>query len=193
MSKKISLLLTVTGILLIILSSGLVFFSVHSQKTAVKENNRLVSVLYSLMPEVTDGVIDDRVNKDMPLLQVDGMDFAGIIEVPTYNRTLPIFANWDKSRVSSFPCRYSGSIYNGNLIIGGSDNSGQFDFMKQITVSDTVFITDVTGARFTYQVTDIKLTRDVSSESLEATDADLIFFARNTYSLDYTVVICRIK
>lgn len=193
MSKKISLLLTVTGILLIILSSGLVFFSVHSQKTAVKENNRLVSVLYSLMPEVTDGVIDDRVNKDMPLLQVDGIDFAGIIEVPTYNRTLPIRAVWNKSKVSSFPCRYSGSIYNGNLIIGGSDNSGQFDFMKQITVSDTVFITDVTGARFTYQVTDIKLTRDVSSESLEAPDADLIFFARNTYSLDYTVVSCRIK
>lgn len=193
MSKKISLLLTVTGILLIILSAGLVFFSAHSQNTAIKENERFVSVLYSLMPEVADGVIDDRVNKDMPLLQVDGTDFAGIIEVPTYNRTLPIRASWDKSKVSSLPCRYSGSIYDKNLIIGGSDNSGQFDFMKQITVSDTVFITDVTGARFTYQVTDIKLTRDVSSESLEVTDADLIFFARNTYSLDYTVVICHIK
>lgn len=193
MNKKISLILTVAGILLIIIATIMVFFTQYSQNTAVKENERLVSVLYSLMPEVTDSATDDRVNKDMPLLEVEGMDFAGIIEIPMYKRTLPVYASWDKSKVSGLPCRYSGSIYDKNLIIGGSDGVGQFDFMKQITVGDDVHITDVTGARFTYTVSDIELTRDVSSKNLAKRDADLIFFARNTYSLDYTVVSCCLK
>ena len=129
----------------------------------------------------------------MAAMEVDGMDFVGIVDIPAYGRELPVYGHWEAGKVSSFPCRYTGSIYDGSLIIGGSDNAGQFDFMKLITVSDPVHITDMTGARYSYTVTDIRITRDVSTGSLRGQNADLVLFARNTATLDYTLVLCHLN
>ena len=89
--------------------------------------------------------------------------------------------------------RFSGSMYSGSLIIGGSDNPGQLDFMKLITGGDTVYLTDMTGGRYSYTVTEILKTTDVSHDNLAAGDAALVLFVRNTYGFDYTVVRCALK
>ncbi|MBQ8287930.1 MAG: hypothetical protein IJX76_04065 [Clostridia bacterium] len=88
-------------------------------------------------------------------VEVDGLNFCGIIEIPEYNRELPVYASWESDRVSHYPCRYTGSIYQNGLVIGGSDNSGQLDFMKRIVNDDTVCFTDMTGLRCSYTVTSI--------------------------------------
>lgn len=133
---------------------------------------------------------DDRIDVTMPMTEVDGLNFAGIIELPAYEALLPVYGTWDKNKVSDFPCRYMGSMYDGSLIIGGSDNVGQFDFMKVITDGDFVYVTDMTGARYAYVVTEIKKSKDASTDNLISKNADLVLFARNTYAFDYTIVRC---
>ena len=79
-----------------------------------------------------------------------------------------------------------------DLIIGGSDNEGMFDFMKLITGGDYVYVTDMSGACFSYRVSEIVQTDDPTPENLMGEDADLVLFAKNTFSFGYTVVRCKI-
>ena len=153
----------------------------------------LVETLHGLMPAVADGVPDVRSDPTMSTVEVDGENFCGIIEIPAYSRKLPVHADWDAGKVTHYPCRYTGSIYQDGLIIGGSDNNGQLDFMKQIANGDTVYFTDMTGLRCSYTVTSILRTDDVSTSNLTDSEADLTLFVRNSYGLDYIVVRCEIK
>lgn len=186
--KRIFLIL---GIVLLVAAVAAVVIWQSSITLAEKKCRETVDRLYDLMPEVKPAGWDDRVELGMPMLEVDGENYVGILEVLKYDSVLPVAAQWEPGRVSKHPHRYTGSVYDGTLIIGGSDNAGQFDFMKLITQGDTVQFTDVTGGRYTYRVTAIERTKDVSYENLKSQGA-LVLFARSTYALDYTVVRCEL-
>ena len=191
--EKITRILTAAGIILILVSVASIGISAVMEKQAAKKAEQIVTSLQSLMPETSDGIPDDRVNLTMPMLELDGENFVGIFELPKYDCTLPIYGTWDKSKVTSYPCRYMGNMYDGSLIIGGSDKQGQLAFTKLVTSDDVIYITDVTGLRYSYVVTEIVKTTDVSTENLISSRSDLVIFIKNTYSLDYTVVRCVLK
>ena len=191
--SNIWIVLLLIGVILVLGSAALLITSGLQEKTAMVNAEKTVNSLKKIIPSVHDEIIDDRANLTMPSMEIDDLSYCGIIELPSYNTKLPIYSFWDKIKVSKFPCKYSGSIYNGSLIIGGSDNEGQFDFIQTITGNDTVYITDMTGARYTYVVEEIVRTRDVSNNSLATNKFDLTLFAKNTYSLDYTIVRCTLK
>ncbi len=181
------------GIVLVIGSAVLLLFSNLQKQAANDDTPKVIAAILEILPELRDEVPDDRINISMPIMEINQKSYCGIIEVPAYNTELPISAYWDKTTVHKQPCRYTGSIYDGSFIIGGSDNAGQFDFIQSITNGDTVYVTDMTGARYTYVVEKIKRTYDVSAENLISGEYDLTLFAKNTYSLDYTLVRCSFK
>jgi len=191
-SRFLTRLLTVLGICLMAGAVLAVVLSQFARQNATRQATQTVAQLQALMPPIHSSSPDDRVNMQMPQLELDGVSYAAIVELPLYETCLPVKAQWS-GNVTQCPCRFSGSIYDGSLIIGGSDQPGQLDFMKLITGGDTVYVTDMTGGRYRYTVTDILKTTDVSHGNLSAEDADLVLFARNTYGFDYTVVRCALK
>ena len=191
--KKRTLLIMVSGILLIAASAAVILFSYTAQNKAEEEAKQAVTAIFDLIPEVYTGAPDGRQNTEMPVMELGGEDFAGIVEVPLYNRVLPLGSAWGKYRVTKHPCIYTGSMYDGSLVIGGSENPGQFDFMKQITGGDLITVTDMTGMRYSYLVSDVQKTKDVSYENLTSLDADLVLFARENYGTGYTLVLCNLK
>lgn len=189
----LTLLLIVIGVLLVSAAVVSVVVSKVSEKNARENAAEIAAELYEIMPDVKDGSFDDRVNMAMPMIELDGENFAGILEIPRYNTCLPVCCTWSKSKLASYPCRYMGSLYDGSLIIGGSGNPGQFDFMKTVSVYDTVYVTDVTGACYSYEVTDIKIVSSAVTENLTDSEAQLVLFARDAYSDNYTVLSCKRK
>ncbi len=191
--KKFTSVLIGIGIFLILSAVILGIFDIIKNSPNTKACQEIIFEMRGLMPEIQNGVPDSKTNISMPMLEIDGMNFIGIIEIPAFNITLPVYSTWNTAKLSKFPCRYMGSVYNNTLIIGGSDNKGQFDFMKIISENDYVFFTDTTGMRYSYRVDNIEISKDASTESLKGEKGDLIFFARNTYSLDYTIVRCALR
>lgn len=181
----------VIGVILVVTSLLMLVFSQITRKTAANNVKETVLVLQELMPDSNTAVADDRANIIMPAVGIEDKSFVGIIEVPKYNKKLPIHEIWDKKQIYNYPCRYLGSIYDSSLIIGGSDNEGQFDFVKLIENDDAVLITDMTAGCYKYKVCDIRRTKDVSAEYLTSYDADLVIFAKNSLSFDYTVIRCK--
>jgi len=181
--------LLISGILMVLCSLGIFLYMQIQQNRADEQTQVYLQQMQKSMPEVKDAFIDERNNKDMPVLEVAGNDFVGILEVPLYEVSFPIGSRWQEGELIDYPCRFWGSVYDGSMIIGGSERKGQMAFMKDISIGDEVFVTDMTGARYLYTVSWIEKTKDVSIEYLE--NDGLTIFARNPYGFDYTVVRCR--
>ncbi len=191
--KKPSLsdILIIFGAILISVSVILLGAQVFLEGVNADRALSVFDALRGLIPTPYDASPDDRANTVMPAMEWEGENYCGLLEIPAYSARLPIGQVWDTSKVSKYPCRYSGSIYDGTLMIGGSDASGQLDLLGQIGAGDSVFVTDLTGARFALAVADAFRTKDISPSALLGLDADLILFARNSLSFDYTVVCCK--
>lgn len=147
-----------------------------------------VHTLRTLLPEPQSAFPEERSNNAMPVLALDGRDFIGIVEMPRYGSALPVCADW--GRVSQYPCRFDGSIYDGTLQIGGSSQRGQYDFYREISVGDSVYFTDMQGRRYAYAVTDLHYAKHADQAALQRKEADLTLFIKNAYSFEYIIISC---
>ena len=149
-----------------------------------------VQTLQSFIPEPQNAIPEERRDNTMSVLSVDGTDFVGIIELPQYESALPVCADWGK--ISKFPCRLSGSIYDGTMQIGATTQKGQYDFYRELSVGDTVIYTDAEGNRFTFAITGLRHEKHADQAALQQEKAPLTLFIKNIYSFEYLIVVCDI-
>lgn len=160
--------------------SGILFLtSQNKEQQTAADNAAVCFFLKETVPSVTDGFIDGRTNVEMPTLYYDGRSYAALLEVPEFGISLPVCSTWDKAAAASVPCRFSGSPYDGTLIIGGVDAVGQFDFLSRFDVGDTVTVTDMNGVRFTYTVAAVRHAQDARTETLKDEGSPLTLFAKD--------------
>lgn len=190
--KRMSILLAVLGGVLLTLSLLAVIISAVMSGVNEKKNAERCELLLELMPKIQNGVPAESMNLTMPSVEIDGESYIGIIDIPAFGRTLPVCESWSGYKVSSHPCRYIGSTYTNNLIVGGSDGKGQFDFAKLISNDAVIYFTDMSGMRTEYTVFDIRRTKNASTENLTSTDADLTLFVKNSYAFEYIIIHCKI-
>jgi sortase A len=150
-----------------------------------------VNTLQELIPDPQNAALEERRDNAMSVLSVDGTDFVGIIEIPHYDSSLPVGAAWGKS--SEYPCRFSGSVYDGTMQIGATTQKGQYDFYRELSVGDTVVYTDMEGNRYTFAVTSLRYEKHVDQATLQREDATLTLFIKNIYSFEYLIVFCDVR
>jgi sortase A len=147
-----------------------------------------VSTLRASIPEPQNAALEERRDNTMSVLSVDGTDFVGIIELPRYESTLPVCADWGKT--TKYPCRFSGSIYDGTMQIGATTQKGQYDFYRELSVGDAVIYTDVEGNRYTFAITSLRYGKHADQTALQHEEAPLTLFIKNIYSFEYLIVFC---
>ena len=150
-----------------------------------------VNTIRSLIPEPQGAALEERRDNTMSVLSIDGTNFAGILEMPKYRSALPVCADWGK--VTKYPCRFHGSIYDRSIQIGATTQAGQYDFYREISVGDPVFFTDMEGNRFSYTVSGIRHEAHTDQAALQKEDAALTLFIKNIYAFEYIVVFCNVS
>ena len=146
------------------------------------------ALLRAAIPEPQGAILEERLDNSMAVLPLGGQDFIGILELPAFGSALPVGAGWGDS--DKFPCRLSGSIYDGSLQIGATSQKGQFDFYREISVGDSLFFTDVSGNRYTLTVKDIRYFRHADQEALSRTEDSLTLFIKNINAFEYIIIYC---
>ena len=188
--KRKSKAVFVIGCLLI--TSSLIMLAVLQVRVqyAKRTNMEIVQTMESILSDRREGVIAFETEKDMPVLELNGEDFIALLEIPSLSLKLPVSGMWDKKNVLSYPCRFCGTSYHGNLVIGGYDQPGQFDFLDEVSDQTMVKITDMTGQEFCYTVDCVERSDSAQAEILIDDKADLTLFVRDAQLLEYIIVRC---
>ena len=165
------------GVCLLVVAIGVLIFWQWSIHTSAEKAEYYVNTLRTLIPEPQGAVPEERRDNTMSTLSMDGIDFVGLLEIPRYGSVLPVCADWGNT--SQYPCRFSGSIYDGSIKIGATTQKGQYDFYREISVGDRVYFTDLTGNRYGYAVTDLRYEKHADQAALERNVASLTLFIKN--------------
>lgn len=185
MIGKAALLL---GILLIVGSLALLLWWQISIGNAAHRMDTYVAKLTERMPAPEPAILEERADNRMPSLRVDGNDFIGLLEFEGMAKVFPVGGDWSGN--GQFPSRYWGSIYDGSLVIGASNQRGQINFAKALMNGDRVFLTDMTGNRYSFYITDIFYRKQADNEDLISEESDLTLFVKNIYGFEYIIIRC---
>lgn len=187
---KKSRIIQLVGCALILCSVAAVAVGAVQSRMAEKNARQIAEQIQAILPPVTPGITDQYSVMEMPVLELEGEDYIALVQVPAFGVSLPVRSGWSGVKIRKFPCRFHGTVYDGSLIIGGSDQQGQLDFLTRIQLGDAVLVTDMTGAQFTYKVSHIGRSSSASAEILMDETVDLTLFARVGYSMEYILVRC---
>ena len=94
---------------------------------------------------------------DMPEVEINGGAYIGILEIPELDLSLPIISTTTMEYLRIAPCRYEGSAYLDNLILGAHNYDAHFGRLKTLSYGSEVRFTDVDGNVFAYTVADIEI------------------------------------
>ena len=177
-----------TGIGLMVAAAAVLIYWQWSIRAAERQAEDYVHTLRALLPEPQGAVPEPRRDNAMPVLSLEGTDFVGILELPRHGSVLPVCADWGQP--SQYPCRFSGSVYDGSMQIGGTSQKGQYDFYREISVGDHLYFTDMEGNRYAYAVTDLHYEKHADQFALGRKEAALTLFVKNVYAFEYIVIFC---
>lgn len=153
-----------------------------SVETAVRQLEEQISPLEPVFSEEEDepiGILSSGFvpqGEEMPVLDLEGNQYIGTLELASMGITLPVMSEWSYPKLKLSPCRFSGSIYQDDLIIAGHNYSSHFACLKDLDVGDEIIFTDAEGREFSYMVSSQQLLDPMEIETLETGDWDLTLF-----------------
>lgn len=184
-------LCVLAGTLLLMAACAILFLWQWNIHASQRQTQDYVHTLRCLIPEVQNVALEARRDNSMPLFSLDGKDFIGILEIPLYDSTLPVCADWGNP--SQYPRCLSGSIYDRSIQIGATSQAGQYDFYRELSVGDSVFFTDMEGNRYALEISDLRYKKHADQTALQSCDAALTLFIKNVYAFEYLIVFCDIS
>lgn len=177
------------GVLLIAASVALFVYNITSDQSAEKNAKNVMNKIQENLPEETyESKSDDIIfeaeqpayilnpEMNMPVLNVDGYDYIGTIEIPALSLKLPVISELSTSSLKVSPSRYKGSAYKDDLIIAAHNYKSHFRNIKNLTEKDEIIFTDMDGNIFRYEVAVIESLRPTDIDIMESGEWDLTLF-----------------
>lgn len=184
--KQIGTLAIAVGLLLLVGVAGIVIARtvLHTRQSAAQ----IVSALDELTPSRSRALPEAHYGGDMPAAAIGGENFVGLLEIGRYDCRLPVGREWEVSDLDRFPMVSTGSIYDRNLVIGGSSRDGQLAFADEIEIGEEVRFVDLYGREFYYEVAMVNHADSI--DRIQSGDEDLTLFVRSKKTTKYVIIRC---
>lgn len=188
--KKISVgkALMALGLLLILGAGGLLGYNQWVDRKAGEASEAaavtLVEEIQSSQVEILE--VEDTASaaqeKGQPTVQVaelDGAYYMGILTIPKLERLLPVQSDWSMSKLQRTPCRYSGSVSEGGLVIAAHNYKKHFGGLASLSQGDSIVFTDLEGKQTFYEVWEVYTVEATDIEGMVNSGYDLSLFTCN--------------
>ena len=129
----------------------------------------------------------------MPQTTVDGRGVIGILQIEKAGIQLPVLDKWSYENLWHGPCRYSGSLADGDLVLLGHNYSDHLADLDLVTEGDTVELFDVTGACHSFSVAETRSIAPTDVEAVTASEYPLTIFTCTPGGQSRFVVYCQQK
>lgn len=133
---------------------------------------------------------EQAARRPMAEVTVDGVAYIGYLEIPDLDLKLPVASQINESLLEKGPCRYFGTVYQKNFVIGGHRYRRHFRKIHTLGYGASVIFTDVNGYRYHYQVEEQEVIEPYQSGYLCSGDWDLSLFTCTTGGAARVVVRC---
>ena len=165
------------GLLLI---AAALFLSAYNEWEAHEARDSARQVIAQLCDELPTEAGEPTtlpdVRQEMPVKTINGRDYIGVLSIPSLELELPVISQWDYPALKVAPCRYSGSLYQDNLIICAHNYASHFGKLKELQPGDIVLFTDMDEHVVTFQMVERETLNPMDAEGMEAGDWDLTLF-----------------
>ena len=140
----------------------------------IEEKRQDMLSLSDTQPDIPDYQINP--DMDMPTKKIEGIEYIGILEIPTLGLKLPVAAQLTYPHLRKAPCCYEGTIYQNNMVVAAHNYQSHFGNIKNMQIGDTVLFTDMDGNTFSYQMVGLEILQPTDIEGMKAGDCDLTLF-----------------
>lgn len=154
MKLKKGTIFIVIGLLLIVAALSLTFYNIYVSERAEQTAKQTVIEIEKNIPDIPNREFSSVLypDREMPVTEIDGYRYIGVLEIPELNVKLPIMEEWDYNRLNIAPCRYSGSFYKDDMVIAAHNYQSHFGRLSQLGIGSEIIFTDVEGNVFNYEV-----------------------------------------
>ena len=165
------------GLLLIAAALFLSAYNAWESHEARDSAQQVIAQLCDALPtEAGEPTTLPDVRREMPVKTINGRDYIGVLSIPSLELELPVISQWDYPALKVAPCRYSGSLYQDNLIICAHNYASHFGKLKELQPGDIVLFTDMDEHVVTFQMVERETLNPMDAEGMEAGDWDLTLF-----------------
>lgn len=173
------------GLLLI---AAALFLSAYNERESHEARDSARQVIAQLCDALPTEAGDDEaepttlpeslpdVQREMPVKTINGRDYIGVLSIPSLELELPVISQWDYAALKVAPCRYSGSLYQNNLIICAHNFATHFGKLKNLRVGDIAIFTDMEENAVTFQMVERETLEPTDLEGMEAGDWDMTLY-----------------
>ena len=130
-------------------------------------------------------------NEAAPEVELDGLSCIGTIEIPSLDIKLPVTSEFTYDLMKLAPCRYSGSVYKGNMVIAAHNSWFHFGRIHSLDPGSQVVFTDALGNHFEYRVVLIETLTPDSVEDMTSSDYPLTLFTCTLDAKNRVTVRCK--
>lgn len=140
--------------------------------------------------EIPDFILNPEM--EMPVKNLNGIDYIGILQIPALELTLPICSQWSYTLLQSAPCRYEGTAYQNDLILMAHNYDSHFGRLKELDMGEMIFFTDVDENTFIYQVSARETLMPTAVEEMSGGDWPLTLFTCTLGGANRVTVRCEL-
>lgn len=189
--QKLGAILVAVGLALVLCSLSIHLLQEQEEELAGQTAELLLEQLKNpviLPPEAPENTAPQQ---DPILPTVTYMDFEmiGSIRIPSLGMQLPVLNEWTDESLKAAPCRYQGSIDEGNMIIMGHNYRKHFRPLHDVKEGAEVIFENVLGKQYKFRVAEIEYLHRTQGEALPS-KYPLSVFTCTSGGLDRIILRC---
>ena len=198
MKKIFGLLLTLTGAALLLAAGVLFSLQWRESSLAGQNSQKLLSQTMEVIRQERESAMYDPAAEEadpgqMPQATLSGHDLIGVLRVASVQVEQPIQSSWSYDLLKVSPCRYSGSLEGGNLILLGHNYVTHFAPLRRAQIGDRVEFCDMDGVWHNFTVAEIQVLKATELDALTASDYPLTIFTCTRDGVSRLVLRCRFE
>ena len=147
---KICILL---GLVLILGAGGLYGYNLWiDYQAGLQSDAAALAIVESIQGEGMDILdVEDGYNAErLQVAELDGAYYMGVLTIPALEKILPVQSDWSMTKLKTSPCRYSGTLQDGEFVIAGHNYKKHFSGLSTLSIGESIVFTDFEGKQTFY-------------------------------------------
>ena len=176
MSRRFGIVCILLGVCCLLSAAGIVVYNKWDDKNAQKASQDMLQEIQQQIAEESDGENEEQHLQQMPVGEIKGYEYIGILTIPALEVELPVLTDWSYAKLKVAPCLYYGNCYEPDFVIAAHNYQSHFGRLSKLQAGDIVTFTDVSGNIYGYEVILIETLAENATKEMITSGFDLSLY-----------------